>query len=73
MNNKIKTITNEAFRKTRKLRDLDLRYNKLNNRGIARGALRKLGGLRRIDFSGNKLRAVPVLPRWACNVDRSIL
>nr|XP_018668363.1 podocan-like [Ciona intestinalis] len=63
LNNKIRSISNKVFQHTRTLQELDLRYNKLTNKRIARGTFRKLKSANRIDLSGNQLRAVPGLPR----------
>ncbi|CAK8675584.1 unnamed protein product [Clavelina lepadiformis] len=63
LQNQIRSIAASSFSKTKNLKQLDLRYNELTNRRIARGALRQLSSLTMIDFTGNKLRAVPVLPR----------
>uniref|UniRef100_H2Z7V5 Uncharacterized protein n=1 Tax=Ciona savignyi TaxID=51511 RepID=H2Z7V5_CIOSA len=63
LNNKISLISSNVFRRAKHLQNLNLRYNKLSNKGIARGALRQLKSADRIDLSGNLLRSVPGLPR----------
>nr|XP_039261916.1 podocan-like [Styela clava] len=65
LSNGIKKLKRNTFAGARQIRDLNMRYNKITNSGLEKGAFRPLPRLTTIDLSGNQLTAVPSLPRSA--------